>query len=217
MIVPTLTMFGLVRECTRDVSKVLLATGAVVTGVIMASAGGSHDRGCDGRGAKVISSLPTAPACRGPSRSGTRLPGVSAAANSAVPATVLVYSHRPEVRAAVRTAVGRHPAADVGPLTWIECETGDQVVSAVDEGGIDLCILDGEAQPTGGLALARQLEQEVVDRPAVAVLIARQVDRWLAHWSRAEATLALPIDPLVAPDVVAGLLRDVARRPIARR
>ena len=40
MIVPTLTMFGRVRECTREVSKVLLATGAVVTGVIMASAGG---------------------------------------------------------------------------------------------------------------------------------------------------------------------------------
>src|SRR4051812_44254987 len=32
MIVPTLTMFGRVRECTREVSKVLLATGAVVTG-----------------------------------------------------------------------------------------------------------------------------------------------------------------------------------------
>src|SRR4051794_27902210 len=31
-IVPTLTMFGRVRECTRDVSKALLATGAVVTG-----------------------------------------------------------------------------------------------------------------------------------------------------------------------------------------
>src|SRR5690349_5594361 len=31
MIVPTLTMFGRVRECTREVSKVLLATGAVVT------------------------------------------------------------------------------------------------------------------------------------------------------------------------------------------
>src|SRR3954447_9784746 len=30
-IVPTLTMFGRVRECTREVSKALLATGAVVT------------------------------------------------------------------------------------------------------------------------------------------------------------------------------------------
>jgi hypothetical protein len=33
-------MFGLVRECTLEVSKVLLATGAVVTWVIMASGEG---------------------------------------------------------------------------------------------------------------------------------------------------------------------------------
>jgi DNA-binding response OmpR family regulator len=142
---------------------------------------------------------------------------VSAAANSAVPASVLVYSHRPEVREAVRTAVGRRPAADVGPLTWIECGTGAEVVAAVDRGGIDLCILDGEAQPTGGLALARQLDLEVADRPAVCVLIARQADRWLAHWSRAEGTLPLPVDTLTAPGVVAELLREHARRPVVRR
>ncbi len=140
-----------------------------------------------------------------------------AAARSSLPATVLVYSHRPEVREAVRTAVGRRPAADVGPLTWLECTTGDEVVATVDAGGVDLCILDGEAQPTGGLALTRQLDQEVADRPAVCVLIARQPDRWLAHWSRAEGTLPLPIDPLTAPAVVADLLRDHAQRPVVRR
>ena len=138
--------------------------------------------------------------------------------SDAAPATVLVYSHRPEVRAAVRTAVGRKPAPDVGPLTWLECETGDDVVATVDNGGVDLCILDGEAQPTGGLALSRQLNEEVADRPAVCVLIARQPDRWLAHWSMAEGTLAFPVDPLTAPAVVAGLLRDrVVHRPAARR
>ncbi|MCW2700404.1 MAG: uncharacterized protein JWQ45_1939 [Blastococcus sp.] len=139
------------------------------------------------------------------------------AADTATPASVLVYSHRPEIRDAVRTAVGRRPAADVGPLTWIECEKGDQVIAAVDAGGVDLCILDGEAQPTGGLAIARQLEQEVADRPAMCVLIARQADRWLAHWSRADATLPLPIDPLTAPGVVADLLRAQAQRPVSRR
>jgi DNA-binding response OmpR family regulator len=132
---------------------------------------------------------------------------VSAADPSSIPATVLVYSHRPEVRSAVRMAVGRRPAADVGPLSWVEAETGDQVISAVDHGGIDLCILDGEAQPTGGLALSRQLEEEVVDRPPVCVLIARQQDRWLAHWSMADGTLPFPVDPLTAPRVVADLLR----------
>jgi DNA-binding response OmpR family regulator len=140
-----------------------------------------------------------------------------AAADTSAPASVLVYSHRPEVRNAVRTAVGRRPAADVGPVTWIECTTGDEVMATVDRGGVDLCILDGEAQPTGGLGLARQLDQEVSDRPAVCVLIARQPDRWLAHWSRAEGTLALPIDPLTAPAVVADLLRAHARRTVVRR
>jgi hypothetical protein len=48
MIVPTLTMFGLVRECTLEVSKALLATGAVVTRLIMASGRDRHDRGCVG-------------------------------------------------------------------------------------------------------------------------------------------------------------------------
>jgi hypothetical protein len=61
------------------------------------------------------------------------------------------------------------------------------------------------------------MDQEVHDRPAVCVLIARQADRWLAHWSRAEATLPLPVDPLVAPGVVAELLREQARRPAVRR
>jgi DNA-binding response OmpR family regulator len=133
------------------------------------------------------------------------------------PATVLVYSSRPEVRAAVRTAVGQRPAADVGPLTYLECSTGEEVVAAVDAGGVDLCILDGEAQPTGGLALSRQLTEEVAERPAVCVLIARQPDRWLAHWSLAEATLPMPVDPLTAPGVVADLLRDRVGRPAARR
>src|SRR3954470_16250131 len=217
MIVPTLTMFGRVKECTRDVSKVLLATGAVVTRVIMASGEGHDDCGCDGRGGKVISSLPIPPPTAKRGSTATRLGRVNPAADTAVPASVLVYSHRSQVRDAVRTAVGRRPAADVGPVTWLECTTGAEVVAAVDRGGIDLCIVDGEAQPVGGLALARQLEQEVADRPAVCVLIARQPDRWLAHWSRAEGPLPLPVDPLTAPDVVADLLREHARRPVVRR
>ncbi len=137
--------------------------------------------------------------------------------SEAVPATVLVYSHRPEVREAIRTAIGRRPAPDVGPLTWIECATGEEAVAAVDRGGIDLCLLDGEAQPMGGLAVSRQLKEEVADPPALCVLIARQVDRWLAHWSYADATLPFPVDPLTAPEVVAELLRERVSRSAARR
>jgi DNA-binding response OmpR family regulator len=143
---------------------------------------------------------------------------VSAAGTPAAPATVLVYSHKPEVRAAVRTAVGRRPAPDVGPVTWFEAATVDEVVAAVDGGGIDLCVLDGEAQPTGGMAISRQLKEEIADCPALCVLIARQPDRWLAHWSLADGTLPFPVDPLVAPTVVADLLREhAARQPAVRR
>jgi len=63
------------------------------------------------------------------------------------------------------------------------------------------------------MGIARQLTHEITDCPPLVVLIARQADRWLAHWSTADATLAHPVDPLVAPDVVAGLLRDRAARP----
>jgi DNA-binding NarL/FixJ family response regulator len=139
---------------------------------------------------------------------------VSSAETYSAPANVLVYSHRPEVRTAVRTAVGRRPAPDVGPLAYVECATGDEVLELVRGGDVDLCILDGEAQPTGGLALSRQLDEELADRPAVCVLIARQQDRWLAHWSMAEASLPFPLDPLVAPRVVADLLRT--GRSVAR-
>jgi hypothetical protein len=219
MIVPTLTMFGRVRECTREVSKVLLATGAVVTTPIMAPAADLHRPRVARRASTVTGPRPSpgrASRHPGGTGAGTRLPGVSDA-----PATVLVYSSRPAVREAVRTAVGRRPAPDVGPLTWIECETGEDVVATVDGGGVDLVLLDGEAQPTGGLALSRQLVVEVADRPAICVLIARQPDRWLAHWSQADGTLALPVDPLTAPQVVAGLLRERAghgplRRPARR-
>jgi DNA-binding NtrC family response regulator len=136
----------------------------------------------------------------------------------AAPATVLVFSPRAEVRAAVRTALGSSPAPDVAPLTYVECSTGAEVIAAVDAGGIDLCVLDGEAQPTGGMGISRQLKYEIADCPALVVLIARQADRWLAHWSLSDATLAYPVDPLTAADVVAGLLRErVAQRPVVRR
>src|ERR671932_800570 len=92
MMLPTLTMFGRVRECTREVSKVLLATGAVVT------------------------------------------------------------------RPSWHRFPGRHD---------LECSTGEEVVAAVDRGGVDVCLLDGEAQPTGGLALSRQLKAEIADCPDI--------------------------------------------------
>src|SRR5690349_3796339 len=128
---------------------------------------------------------------------------------TAVPqgATVLVYSNSAEVRAQVRTAVGRRPAPDTGRIDWVECATNAEVVRELDQGGIDVAILDGEAQPTGGMGLARQFKYEIDDCPPVVVLIARRQDGWLASWSLADAVVLMPVDPVDAAAVVADQLR----------
>ena len=79
--------------------------------------------------------------------------------------TVIVYSDDPSVRDGVRTAVGRRPASDLGRVEWVECTTGPDLIRLVDAGGVDLVVLDGEAWPTGGLGLARQMKDELVDAP----------------------------------------------------
>jgi len=121
--------------------------------------------------------------------------------------TVLVYSNTPSVRAEVRSAIGRRPAADIGRIDWVECATNDEVVAQLDDGGLDLVILDGEAQPTGGMGLSRQFKYEYDGCPPVVVLIARKQDGWLASWSLADAVIPRPIDPVDAAHVVADQLR----------
>jgi DNA-binding response OmpR family regulator len=132
-------------------------------------------------------------------------------------ANVLVYSNSATTRAQVQRAVGRRPAPDVPRIDWVECEAGGEVVAQLDEGGLDLVILDGEAQPTGGMGLARQFKYEIDDCPPIVVLIARRQDAWLASWSLADAVIAAPFDPVDAAAVVAEQLRARASAiPVVR-
>lgn len=121
--------------------------------------------------------------------------------------TVLVFSHRPQVRESIITAVGRRPAPDIGRVRFMEAETVAEVLAAMDSGQADLAILDGEAQPTGGMGLSRQLKNEITDCPPIVVAVQRRDDRWLATWSQADAVLVHPLDPLVAAETVAEVLR----------
>ena len=66
----------------------------------------------------------------------------------------------------------------------------------MDAGGIDLAILDGEAVPAGGMGIARQLKDEIYRCPPMLVLTGRPDDGWLATWSRADAAVPHPIDPI---------------------
>jgi DNA-binding response OmpR family regulator len=121
---------------------------------------------------------------------------------------ILVFSHRPEVREAIITAVGRRPAPDLGRVDYIEAATIADVLVEVDAGDVGLAILDGEAQPTGGMGLSRQLKNEIAHCPPIVVAVRRKDDRWLATWSQADAVIVHPLDPLAAAETVAEVLRS---------
>jgi DNA-binding response OmpR family regulator len=141
----------------------------------------------------------------------------SAASAPARTHTVLVYSDDPKVRDTVRTALGRRPAADLGRVEFVEASQGDELVRLVDAGGIDLVVLDGEAWPTGGMGLSKQMKDELTDCPPTLVLIARKDDTWLATWSLADGVLPLPIDAFELVSVATELLRArEARLPVRR-
>lgn len=121
--------------------------------------------------------------------------------------SVLLYSDDSDTRAAVRLAVGRRPAPDLPAVTWTECATEPAVIEAVDRGKLDLLVLDGEAVPAGGMGICKQLKDEIYDCPPVLVLIGRAQDAWLATWSRADAVVPHPLDPVAVAEALAGLAR----------
>ena len=125
---------------------------------------------------------------------------------------MLVLSHRPEVRESIINAVGRRPAADVPLVRFVEASGIDDVLPLVDAGEVDLLILDGEAQPNGGMGISRQLKNEITDCPPIVVAVQRRDDRWLATWSQADALLVHPLDPLIAAETVADVLRGTGAR-----
>ncbi|MGK5695396.1 hypothetical protein ACSNOJ_21290 [Streptomyces sp. URMC 128] len=125
-------------------------------------------------------------------------------------ATVLVYSDDSNTREQVRLATGRRPAPDVPLVEFVECATPAAVLKELDRGGIDVCVLDGEAVPMGGMGLCRQIKDEVFDCPPVLLLIGRPQDAWLATWSRAESAVTLPVDPVEFASALASLLRSRA-------
>ena len=119
---------------------------------------------------------------------------------------VLLYSHDAATRGRVMSSLGTRPHPDLPRLDYLEVATAAVVIENMDIGGFDLVILDGEATPVGGLGLAKQLRDELETVPPILVLLGRPDDRWLADWSRADASVPHPIDPLRLRDAVNSLL-----------
>ncbi|MBC2643137.1 MULTISPECIES: response regulator transcription factor [unclassified Rhodococcus (in: high G+C Gram-positive bacteria)] len=120
---------------------------------------------------------------------------------------VLVYSDDASTRQKVVQALGTRPHPDLPELEYLEVATAPVVFTHMDAGGIDLAVLDGEAVPAGGMGIAKQLKDEVDGCPPILVLTGRADDAWLATWSRAEAAVPHPLDPIRLSEAVIALLR----------
>ncbi len=125
--------------------------------------------------------------------------------------SVILYSDNPKTRAAMRAALGDRPADDV-EIEYLEASGYDEIIRHIDTFEIDLVLLDGEAQPAGGMGISRQMQDEFEDPPTTCLVIKRAADRWLAAWSRADSVLVHPLDPLNTANTIVDLLR--ARRAV---
>jgi hypothetical protein len=121
---------------------------------------------------------------------------------------VLVYSDDVNTRQQVILALGRRPHPDLPELEYVEVATEPVVIQQMDAGEIALAILDGETVPAGGMGIAKQLKDEIYGCPPILVLIGRPEDAWLATWSRAEAAVSHPIDPIQLAEAAVSLLRS---------
>lgn len=122
------------------------------------------------------------------------------------PLRVLVYSSNADVRMRVRQALGRMPDRRTAPVDFIDTATQAAVIQEIATGTIDVIVLDGEAAPCGGIGLAKQLKDELLQCPPIVVITARRDDNWLAGWSKADAVVSGPIDPVALRQTVVPLL-----------
>src|ERR1700744_4397992 len=125
---------------------------------------------------------------------------------------VVVYSHDADTRAEMKLAIGARPAPDAPEAEIVEVATAPALFRLLDARGVDVMVLDGEAQPAGGMGVSRQAKDEIYNCPPTLLITGRADDRWLPAWSRAEAVISHPIDPVALAREVAVLMRS---RPAA--
>jgi len=128
--------------------------------------------------------------------------------DQAQPVRIAVYSDRRALREDVRAAIGSSLDRDYPSVELTDFATAPILVRALHNREFDLCLLDGETAPLGGIGLAYQIRNEVDNPPPLVLLLARRDDAWLATWSKADEVVPLPIDPLQLPATVSRVLSE---------
>ena len=75
---------------------------------------------------------------------------------------------------------------------------GDNVVTLAQSRRVDVAILGSSLGHMGGFAVSRDLKMHAdvgaIVAPKVIVMLEREADSWLAHWSRCDAYVVKPLD-----------------------
>lgn len=135
-------------------------------------------------------------------------------------ATVLLASDLSSLRHELRTTLE-------GPDLYIEeVANGKDVIARVEDGGVDLVVLDLQMGSMGAMAICMELRHEesygAADPVSVLMLLDRRPDVFLARRSGAEGFLVKPLDPQRLRSAVRALLRgeeyeDESLRPATVR
>ena len=114
-----------------------------------------------------------------------------------------------------------------GPDLFIEeAASGPEVIARVEEGGVDLVVVDLQIGTMGGMAICMELRHEesygAAEPVAVLMLLDRRPDVFLARRSGAEGFLVKPLDPQRVRSAVRAILRgeeyeDESLRPATVR
>src|SRR5260370_20759872 len=99
------------------------------------------------------------------------------------------------MRAKVRLGIGPRPAPDVAEAEIVEVATEPALFRLLDAGQVDVMVLDGEAQPAGGMGVCRQAKDEIYNCPPVLLIIGRAAGGWPPPSCRAAAGASPPLHP----------------------
>jgi len=122
--------------------------------------------------------------------------------------TIALYSDDRVLREQVSLAISGRLADDLPPVRVVEFATAPALMEALEHERFDCLVLDAETAPLGGMGVSYQIKDEFRTPPPVVLLVTRQVDAWLATWSRADAVASRPIDPVTLPTMVADVIRS---------
>ena len=116
---------------------------------------------------------------------------------------MLVYSDDVDTRQQVILALGRRPHPDLPELEYVEVATEPVVIAATWTPAASTW-RSSTARPSPPAAWASPSSSRTRSTgcPPLLVLTGRPQDAWLATWSRAEAAVPHPIDPIQLAEAV---------------